>query len=136
MKKTLLPIIAMTVLTACETQTLAEYRPVVDTSRVDTVQYERDLSECRNVAFAAEAEYKDRQAQEMGANMMAGILVGAIAGAAIGNGGNDIAAGAAYGAGVGAAGTDTELAYGGPRRIIDRCMSERGYAILNDIGRG
>ena len=34
------------------------------------------------------------------------------------------------------AATDTELARGGPRRIIDRCLIGRGHRILSDIGRG
>lgn len=72
----------------------------------------------------------------MAQNMMAGILLGAVAGAAIGDSGNYAAAGAAYGAGAGVAATDTELAQGGPRRIIDRCMADRGHTILNDLGRG
>ena len=40
------------------------------------------------------------------------------------------------GAAAGAAATDTELAVGGPRRIIDRCMTQRGHVVLNDLGAG
>jgi hypothetical protein len=62
-------------------------------------------------------------------------LVGALVGAAIGN--SDTAgAGALYGGAAGAASTDTELATGGPRRIIDRCMAGRGHKVLSDLGRG
>lgn len=118
---------------ACATQDLAEYRPVVDASGPG---YERDLAECRVIALNAEAEYRERQQAEMGANLFAGLLVGALAGQAIGGNSGYTAAGAAYGAGAGLAATDTELAHGGPRRIIDRCLAGRGHRVLSDLGRG
>lgn len=126
----------MVLLVGCVQEPLTEYRPVVDPSKSSPAKFERDLSACRNVGLSAEAAYKKRQDQQMAQNMVAGILVGAIAGAAIGDSSNYAAAGAAYGAGAGVAATDTELAQGGPRRIIDRCMADRGHTILNDIGRG
>jgi hypothetical protein len=129
-------IASMTLLTACVQEPLTEYRPVVDPSKTSAAKFESDLSVCRNIALQAEAEYKKRQDEEMGQNIMAGILVGAITGAIVGDSGNYAAAGAAYGAGAGVAATDTELAQGGPRRIIDRCMADRGHTILNDLGSG
>jgi hypothetical protein len=78
----------------------------------------------------------------MGANIMAGLLVGAITGAVVGSGssyqGELAAYGAASGMAAGASATDYthELVTFGPRRIVDRCMAERGHAILNDAGRG
>lgn len=133
--KRLVLIASMTFLSACVTETLADYRPVVDPSKSNPAKFEKDLAACRNIALQAEAEYKKRQEQEMGQNIMAGILVGAIAGAIVGDG-DYAAAGAAYGAGAGVAATDTELSEGGPRRIIDRCMADRGHRILNDLGKG
>lgn len=127
---------AVALLSACVQQPLTEYRPVVDPSKSSPAKFEKDLTACRNIALQAEAEYKKRQDEELAGNLMAGILIGAIAGAAVGDSGNYAAAGAAYGAAAGAAATDTELAKGGPRRIVDRCMAERGHAILNDLGRG
>jgi hypothetical protein len=116
-------------------QPLEEYRPVTDPAAPNAARYERDLQACYAVAKAAEADYQKRQEEQMAQNMVAGILIGAIAGAAVGN--SDTAGvGAAYGAGAGAAATDTELAIGGPRRIIDRCMTERGHKVLSDLGRG
>lgn len=124
-------------LAGCEPPpTLAEYRPIVDPGRTNSAAFERDLVSCRNVATQAEAAYKERQQKEMGANILAGVLVGAIAGAAIGDSSNWAAYGAASGAAAGAAATDTELAQGGPRRIVDRCMVERGHRVLNDLGKG
>ncbi|WP_050527618.1 glycine zipper family protein [Pseudorhodobacter aquimaris] len=130
-------ILSVTLLLAgCAQEPLTEYRPVVDPAKSSAAKFERDLAACKNVGLNAEAEYKKRQSEEMGRNMMAGILLGAVAGAVIGDSSGYAAAGAAYGAGAGAAATDTELAQGGPRRIIDRCMADRGHTILNDIGRG
>ena|GEM_PF-316676 len=112
---------------------LAEYTPIVDTT--NPAKFASDLGQCRIIAGRAEADYIAKQNEAAGANIMAGILLGAIIGGAVG--GNDyIGYGAANGAIAGAASTDTELAYGGPRRIIDRCMAGRGHKILNDLGRG
>lgn len=123
-------------LAGCVQEPLTEYRPIVDPAKSSPAKFERDLAACRNVGVSAEASYKKRQEEEMGRNMMAGLLLGAVAGAVIGDSSNYAAAGAAYGAGAGAASTDTELAKGGPRRIIDRCMADRGHTILNDLGKG
>lgn len=123
------------VLAACEQQTLAEYRPVVDPAKSTAAKFEQDLTQCRAVAMQAEANYKKQQNDQLGANLVAGVLVGALLGAAVGNS-DTAAAGAGYGAVAGAAGTDFEQAHGGPRRIIDRCMADRGHTILSDLGRG
>lgn len=132
--------LCLVVLAACTpVMTLDDYRPVVDPSKTNAKKFESDLSSCRNIAKAAEADYKERQAKEAQNQMVAGLLIGAIAGAAIGGDGQSAAAGAAYG---GAVGATAEGDYGhdlvtyGPRRIVDRCMTERGHVVLNDIGRG
>ncbi|SOC20628.1 hypothetical protein SAMN05877809_1139 [Rhodobacter sp. JA431] len=135
-------IAATAVLAACEpVQTLAEYRPVVDTARVRPAKYEADLEQCRAIAFKVEAEYKERQQKEMQQNMMVGILVGAVAGAVAGSNsgyqGDYIAAGAATGAMAGATSGDYDhdLVTYGPRRVVDRCMTGRGYNVLTDPGK-
>lgn len=133
--KRLFTCVFISALAGCVQEPLTEYRPVVDPAKSSPAKFERDLAACRNVGLSAEAAYKQRQEKEMAQKMMAGILLGAIAGAAVGDS-STAAAGAAYGAGAGAAATDTELAQGGPRRIIDRCMADRGHTVLNDIGRG
>ncbi|PJF08794.1 glycine zipper family protein [Pseudorhodobacter sp. MZDSW-24AT] len=133
--KRLFTFVFISALAGCVQEPLTEYRPVVDPAKSSPAKFERDLAACRNVGLSAEAAYKQRQEKEMAQKMMAGILLGAIAGAAVGDS-STAAAGAAYGAGAGAAATDTELAQGGPRRIIDRCMADRGHTVLNDIGRG
>lgn len=129
---------AFLALSACEpVKPLTDYRPVVDPARTNQAKFERDLVECRNLAIKVEADYKARQQKEMGQNMMVGIVAGALLGAAVGNS-DYAAAGALYGGAAGAAAGDYthDLVTYGPRRIVDRCMAERGHRILNDIGRG
>jgi len=127
-------------LCACEpVQTLDEYRPVVDPSRVSSKHFDADLAQCRDVAKTAQADYEKRAQKEANNNLVAGLLVGALVGAAAGDHGRYIGAGAAYGglAGATAQGDyDHDLVTYGPRRIVDRCMADRGYHILNDVGRG
>lgn len=134
---------AMAILAACEPlPPLSEYRPVVDPKARNSHRFESDLVECRNIALKVEADYKKRQSDEFAANMLAGLVVGAVAGAVVGNNtgyqSDYIAAGAAAGAAGGVASGDYthELVTFGPRRVVDRCMTERGHAILNDPGKG
>ena len=134
MRTVVLTAVAAFGLSGC-VQTLEDYRPVVDPSAKNSNRYDRDLNACYSVAKQAEAAYQKRQQEEMGANLIAGVLAGALVGAAIGNS-DTAAAGALYGGAAGAASTDTELASGGPRRIIDRCMADRGHKILSDLGKG
>ena len=127
-------------LCACEpVQTLDEYRPIVDPNRVNSKHFEGDLAQCRDVAKVAQADYEKRAQKEASNNLVAGLLVGALVGAAYGDHGRYIGAGAAYGGLAGAATQgdyDHDLVTYGPRRIVDRCMADRGYHILNDVGRG
>lgn len=134
MKKILGAGLVLAILAGC-VPPLEEYRPVTDPAAPNAKRYEADLRACYTIAKRAEADYKKRESDQMTQNMVAGILIGAIAGAAVGNS-DTAAAGALYGAGAGAAGTDTETSVGGPRRIIDRCMTERGHRVLSDLGRG
>lgn len=123
---------AAVALTACTTETLATYEPVVDRPGS---RYAADLAECRALGATAEAEYTRR----MGNELVGNLIIGALAGAAIGNAYGDGAYSrdaALYGAVSGINATDTEAAYGGPRRIIDRCLVSRGHAVLSDVGRG
>lgn len=134
--KPLFALVTVLTLSACVQETLTDYRPVVDPSKSSPAKFEKDLVACRNIGLAAEADYKKRQEAEMGQKLIAGLIMGAIVGAAVGDSGNYAAAGAAYGGAAGVASTDTELAQGGPRRIIDRCMTERGHGVLSDLGKG
>lgn len=131
------------ILASCaELEPLAEYRPVVDPARTDMTAFETDLGACRQIAIALQEDYRERQAAQAGANLMAGLLVGAMTGAVVGSGTGDqgrfVAAGALSGAAAGASTTDYsyDLVQFGPRRVVDRCMADRGHSILSDIGRG
>jgi len=136
----LMSVLAMT--GCAELEPLTEYRPVVDAERTNMPRFESDLEACRAVAIQVEADYRQRQQEQMGANIMAGLMVGAITGAVVGGGSNYqgelTAYGAASGMAAGAAANDYsyDLVTFGPRRVVDRCMTERGHTILNDIGRG
>jgi uncharacterized protein YcfJ len=135
--------LAVAMVSACvQQQPLTDYRPVVDPKAKASRHYEANLRDCRQIALKVEADYKKRASDEMAANLFAGLLVGAVAGAVVGNNtgmqGDYIAAGAASGAAAGAVGGDYthDLVTYGPRRVVDRCMMERGHAVLNDIGKG
>lgn len=131
-------LLAPLLVAGCVQEPLSEYRPVVDPGRTNAKKFESDLAACRNVAIKVEADYKKRQEQQLVGNLIAGLIVGAVAGAAIGDSGDAIAYGAAAGAAAGAATNDYtyDLVKFGPRRIVDRCMAERGHKVLNDVGRG
>ena len=138
MKSLLLLTIFGVTLSACApVQPLAEYRPVVDPGRSNPAQYESDLTACRSVATQVEADYRQRQSEEIGRNLMIGLLLGAATGAVVGGNSDWAAYGAASGmaAGAGAGDYTHDLVTYGPRRIVDRCMADRGHRILNDIGR-
>ncbi len=141
--KTTVLIGLATVLTACvEPELLTDYRPVVDAKRTNIVEFDNDLNECVELALGVEADYKKRQEEELARNLVAGLIAGALTGAVVGAGSDYqsdyVAIGAAAGMASGAEGGDYnyDLVNFGPRRIVDRCMVERGYSVLNDIGRG
>ena len=140
-KKTVM--VAVLVVAGCaELEPLAEYRPVVDMERTNIASFEPDLDACRAIAVQLQEDYRRRQEEQMGRNIMVGLLAGAVTGAVVGSSGNyqgEIAAyGAASGIVAGAAANDYsyDLVKYGPRRVVDRCMTERGHTVLNDIGRG
>ena len=115
-------------LAACGYQpSLGDYRPVVDSYNTDMAAYEADRGQCVAVAMQAQAEYERQQRLKRESNMTIGLIVGAIAGAAVGGTLSALEGGLA----------DTD--YGpvtSPRKIVDRCMKNRGYKILSDLGKG
>ena len=142
MRKLLLCLPLLTAVACDPVAPLTEYTPVVDPGRVSEARFQADLVACRNLALQVEAEYKAKQEKEMTQNLVAGILVGALVGAAAGNNSgyqsDYVRAGALAGASSAVASGDYtyDLVTFGPRRVVDRCMSGRGYNILSDIGRG
>ena len=113
-------------LAACGYQpSLGEYRPVVDSYNTDMAAYEADRGQCVAVAMQAQAEYERQQRLRRESNMTIGLIVGAIAGAVVGG-----TLGALEG---GLAETDYDPVRS-PRKIVDRCMKNRCYEILSDLG--
>ncbi len=119
---------------------LSDYRPVVDSYTTDMAAYETDRGQCVSVALQAQAEYERQQREKRESNMTIGLIVGAIAGAAIGSASGDAGDGAIVGGTMGALeGGLAETEYDpvtSPRKIVDRCMKNRGYKILSDLGKG
>ena len=115
-------------LAACGYQpSLGDYRPVVDSYNTDMAAYEADRGQCVAVAMQAQAEYDRQQRLKWESNMTIGLIVGAIAGAAVGG-----TLGALDGR---LAETDYDPVTS-PRKIVDRCMKNRGYKNLSDLGKG
>ena len=119
---------------------LSNYRPVVDSFTTDMAAYEADRGQCVSFALQAQAEYERQQREKRESNMTIGLIVGAIAGAAIGSASGDAGDGAIVGGTMGALeGGLAETEYDpvtSPRKIVDRCMKNRGYEILSDLGKG
>ena len=115
-------------------------RPVVDSYQTDMTAFEADQAECITVALQAQAEYDRQQKAQRESNLTIGMVVGALSGAVIGSLSRDAGEGAVVGGTLGAlegglAETDYDPVTS-PRKIVDRCMKNRGYEILSDLGKG
>ena len=103
----------------------ANVRPIVDMKGVNESAYEKDLSECQ--AYA-------QQQSGMGENAAKGVGAGAVVGGLLGlvTGGN--ASGIAQAAGAGAVIGGAGGAFTGNQAqegVVKRCLSGRGYKVLN-----
>jgi uncharacterized protein YcfJ len=99
------------------------YRPIIDTARVDFNQYERDLRDCQGYATQTA-----NAAQTAAVGAAAGAIFGLALGAIVGHGVDKNAmtgAGALFGAVDGAGHGETNQ-----RDIIRRCLANRGYSVL------
>ena len=117
---TLLPILCIAVIVSgCA----AHPDPIIDTKGVDQEQLAEDWSECET--------YTDEVLVARGVAKGAGFgaAVGAVAGA-IGGNSRDVANAAARGAVYGGAGSGLE-ADRDKQMVFKRCMSGRGYRVLN-----
>ena len=83
----------------------------------------------------AEADSKQQRDAQLGRNILAGAVIDTVIGSAAGigtvNRSDNAKKGAVFG---GLAGTadSTENIKLGPRRIMDRCIANRGYDLLNN----
>ena len=111
-------------LAACGYQpSLGDYRPVVDSYNTDMAAYEADRGQCVAVAMQAQAEYERQQRLKREPNMTIELIVGAIAGAAVG----------------GTLGALEETDYDSvtsPRKIFDRLKEEPRLQDPSDLGKG
>ena len=117
--KALTPLLTAILLIGCA----GNPKPIIDMRGVDRDQYEQDWQECE--VYTREVEMGKSVAKGAGL----GAVIGAAAGA-IGGNSDDVVEGAGYGG-----------LYGGTRSGLDadrekqmvfkRCMSGRGYRVLN-----
>ena len=98
------------------------YRPIVDTKNIDLARYEADLQECQHYA-----EQKAGAGEQAAIGAGAGAVLGGVL-AAVGNG--DKGSSARVG---GVMGAVTGLTSGeqGQRSVIKRCLTGRGYKVLD-----
>ncbi|MFK7793840.1 MAG: glycine zipper family protein [Gammaproteobacteria bacterium] len=112
-------IVLLVVLPACSTTK----EIIIDRKGVDMGQYYADLEECRG--YSAEVKTKEKGAK----GAVSGAVVGGAVGAIF-----DGAEGAARGAGVGAVTGGAEginKGEGEEVEVVKRCLSGRGYQVLN-----
>ena len=89
---------------------------IIDEKGIDMAAYQNDLSECR--AYASQVKTQDKTVKGAASGAVVGGLLGAITG----------------GAGIGAVGGGARGAEEGDRTEVDvvrRCISGRGYRLLN-----
>jgi hypothetical protein len=103
----------------------ANVRPLVDMKGVNEAAYEKDLSECQ-----AYAQQQSGMGETAAKGAGAGAVVGGLLGLVTGGNKTGIAQAAGAGAVVGAAGG----AFTGNQAqeaVVKRCLSGRGYKVLN-----
>lgn len=111
--------------TGCATNNMgADYRPIIDSQGKDPARLQQDVTECQ-----AYAHQVSSAAERAAAGAVAGALLGAVFAAAAGAKGyrNESAAVGALSGGLGAAAEGER----DQRNIIRRCMTGRGYSVLN-----
>lgn len=110
-------------MSGCATTTGANYRPIVDNKGVDMNRYESDLRECQSYATQTASA-----AESAAAGAVAGALLGAVLASAAGSRYSRTST-ARVGAVSGAVGAGVE-GEKNQRNIINRCLSGRGYKVL------
>jgi len=101
----------------------ANYRPIIDTQGIDFNRYEFDLQQCQQ--FATQT---GDAGQKAAVGAAAGAILGSVLAAAAG-GGYDRSASARVGAVTGAVSGGAQ-GENDQRNIIRRCLSGRGYRVL------
>ncbi|MGE0109093.1 MAG: glycine zipper family protein [Bdellovibrionales bacterium] len=114
---------AFLLLAACS----SAYEPVVDRHGVDEEFYQQDLAACRAIADQVNPLEDSADDTFWGAGL--GALTGAAIGAVTGSVGTGAAIGAVTG-GVGGTTKGVSEVRARRRKIIDNCLTNRGYDIL------
>ena len=99
---------------------------MVDSYNTDIAAYEADRGQCVALGMQTQAEYERQQWLKRESNMTIGLIVRAIAGAAVGGTLSALD------------GRLAETDYNpvtSPRKIVDRCMKNPGCGILSDLGK-
>ena len=104
-----------------------KYEPVVDMQGVDQEKYYADLQTC--YGYADQVDPLDIFAKRFAGDLLIGAAAGAAIGAVAGNAGTGAAAGSAIGATAGAI-DPRETGHQRQVRIINNCLTNRGYKIL------
>jgi outer membrane lipoprotein SlyB len=123
MQKIIATVLALAMAGCATHNTGANYRPVIDRKGADLAQLDVDLAECQRYATEVASA-----AEQAAAGAVAGALLGAVLAAAAGNSysrNQHAALGGVTGAAAGAASGEKDQ-----RNIIRRCMSGRGYNVL------
>lgn len=127
MKRVLFAVAAAALVSGCATSsgyTDMGYTPLVDLKPGQGLNYQQDLSEC-----AAYAQQRAGAGASAAGGAVFGAIVGGLLGAALG--GHNMARDMAILGGATAAGQGAAMGEGTQRDIIRRCMSGRGYTILD-----
>ncbi len=122
--KKFLSLSIVTLLVACSNMG-SQYVPVVDKKGIDENKYQQDLAECQNLSTETEASGASGAKKAAG-----GAAVGALLGLVGGGNSTNIAQAAGIGGFIGGA---SGLYSGNSEKqnIIRRCLSGRGYKVLN-----
>jgi outer membrane lipoprotein SlyB len=121
--ETLAGLILFTLMSCSSIEELSGNQPIIDTKGVSLARLDTDLIECE--AYADEVQIGHKAV----AGVVSGAAIGGLLGAVWGNSNT-----AQRGAGVGAVGGGSKGVVQGLRErdhVIKRCLSGRGYRVLN-----
>lgn len=127
MNKVLIGVVLTLLISGCTSPKQSTYRQqggiIIDTQGVDMYAYQHDLQACQS--YADQVPVAERAAT----SAAGGAVVGGVLGAIVGNS-DTVKKGAGVGA-VGGALKGTASGYQERQLIVKRCLSGRGYRVLN-----
>lgn len=124
MKKLYISVLTAVFLNACASvEELTGNTPIIDTKGVNLAYYDTDLAECQTYADQVQ------MAEKAAAGAVSGAVVGGLIGAVWGN--SDTAARSAGTGAIGGGAGGIAKGVHERDRVIKRCLSGRGYRVLN-----